>query len=279
MTQGPADYKRHLGTRLAQLMKDAGVSKLAVATELECSESKIARILRGGAGVNPSDLDKLLTFLKVSTAMREELTRLGKEASRRQPPTPWGSAVPDSLRKYFPTEATATLIRAYNPELVHGLAQTEDYARAMITASPLHRPADVPRLIQARMARQVRLSGPNPPRLHLVLSEACVRGLPGGTEVMREQLRHLVELGDLDHVAIQVIAREAGAHSASGFSFTLFSPPEDKVVAYVENPTDGIFISEAGRLESYELIWASLVDSALSPEESSKLLVTVEGQL
>jgi hypothetical protein len=85
------------------------------------------------------------------------------------------------------------MIRAYNPELVHGLAQTEDYARAMIAASPLHRPADVPRLIQARMARQARLTDANPPRLHLVLSEAAVRGLIGGTAVMREQLRHLVE--------------------------------------------------------------------------------------
>lgn len=278
MTQGPADYKKRLGERLARLMKDANVSKADIATVLDCSEAKVARILRGGVGVNPSDLDKILEHLKVGLPEREELKSLGKEASRRRPPTPWGSAVPDSLRKYFPTEETATLIRAYNPQLVHGLAQTEDYARATIVASPLHRPADVPRLVQARMARQTRLTGPNPPQLHLVLPEAVVRDLVGDAEVMREQLRHLVELSKLDHVTIQVVAREAGAHAATGFGFTLFTPPDEKVVAYVENVTDGLFISEVGRLESYELIWKSLVTSALSPEESRNLLGTVAEQ-
>ncbi|MEO6085006.1 MAG: DUF5753 domain-containing protein [Umezawaea sp.] len=279
MTQGPADFKKTLGKKLAQLMEEAGVDRLTVATELECSESKVNRFLRGGAGVSPSDLGKLLDLLKVSASVREELEHLGREARARKPPTPWGSAVPDSLRKYFPVEETATLIRTYNSELVHGLVQTEAYARTVITASPLHRKADVPRLIQARLARQVRLTGPNPPQLHLVLSEAVVRGLTGGVDVMREQLRHLVDLSKLDHVTIQVIARESGMHPAAGFPFTLFTPPDGGVLAYSENLTDGLFVSEIGRIEAYEAVWDATVTSALSLKKSRDLLDTVARQL
>jgi hypothetical protein len=260
-------------------MDEAGVSRSDVAAVLECSESKVNRFLRGGAGVNPSDLGKLLDLLKVSAPVREELEHLGREARARKPPTPWGSAVPDSLRKYFPVEETATRIRTYNSELMHGLVQTEAYARTVITASPLHRKADVPRLIQARLARQARLTGPNPPQLHIVLSEAAVRALTGGPVVMREQLEHLAELGTLDHVTIQVIAREHGMHPAASFPFTLFTPPDGGVLAYTENLTDGLFVSEIGRIEAYEAVWEATVTSALSPKESRDLLDTVARQL
>ncbi|WP_269112316.1 helix-turn-helix domain-containing protein [Lentzea aerocolonigenes] len=279
---------------MGQLMTSAGVSKLDVAGVLDCSESKVARILRGGVGVNPSDLDKFLDLLKVRGKEREELKHLGKEAKRRRPPTPWGSAVPDALRKYFGTEESAMLIRAYDPELVHGLAQTENYARTVIQASPLHRPGDVPRLVQARLARQElldeRLDSAHPPQLHLVLSEGALWRTVGGPDAMREQLHHLAELTKRKRandkrrtepgpVIVQVVPFSAGAHAATGFPFTLFTPPDGKVVAYTENVTDGLFVSEAGRIESYELTWEALMTSALSPSASVKLLDTVARQL
>jgi hypothetical protein len=279
MTHGPADYKKLLGERLGKLMARAGVDKVAMSEVLECSDSKIARIVRGGVGVGPSDLERMLDHLGVNGAERDELRQLGKEASRRRPPTPWGSAVPDALRKYFPTEDTATLIRAYDPELVYGLGQTERYARAVIEANPTHRPADVPRLVQARMARQLRLSGPTPPRLHLVLSEGAIRRVVGGAEVMREQLDHLGRLAERDEVVVQVVPFSVGAHASTGFPFMLFTTAAKPVVAYVENVTDGLFVTEAGRLETYELVWSALVASALSAEDTRALLATVARQL
>ncbi|MDX8051242.1 helix-turn-helix transcriptional regulator [Lentzea sp. BCCO 10_0798] len=294
MTQGPSDFKKSLGKRLGELMERAGVEKSEVAEMLDCSVSKVFRIVSGGVGVNPSELDRLLDFLGVEAKEREELKLLGKEAKKRRPPTPWGSAVPDSLRKYFGTEESASLIRAYDPETVNGLAQTETYMRSMIEASPLHRPGDVPRLVQARMARKhlldKRLTGEHPPRLHLLLSEGAVRREVGGAGAMRDQLCHLIELsggkrgggkrrGDSGPVVVQVVPFAAGAHAACGLPFTLFTRPDGQVVAYNENLTDGLFVSEAGRIESYELTWQSLLNSALSPQKSVELLDTVATQL
>jgi transcriptional regulator with XRE-family HTH domain len=294
MTQGPSDFKKNLGKRLGELMERAGVGKSEVAEALDCSQAKVFRILRGGVGVNASELDKLLDLLGVAAKEREELKLLGKEAKKRRPPTPWGTAVPDSLRKYFGTEESATLIRTYGPELVHGLAQTETYMRSVIEASRLHRPGDVPRLVQARLARQrsldERLDSEHPPQLHIVLSEGAIRREVGGAAAMREQLQHLIELtrsrrgavkrrGGLGPVVVQVVPFSAGAHAACGFPFTLFTPPDGNVVAYNENLTDGLFVSEAGRIESYEMTWQALVTSALSPQKSVELLDTVAKQL
>lgn len=294
MTQGPTDFKKSLGKRLSELMDRAGLGKAEIAEALDCSAAKVFRILRGDVGVNASELDRLLDLLGVKGKERDELKQLGKEAKRRRPPTPWGTAVPEGLRKYFGTEESATLIRTYDPELINGLAQTETYMRSVIEASTLHRPGDVPRLVQARQARQrfleQRLRGDHPPQLHFVLSEGVVRREIGGPDGMREQLSHLVELtrrrrggdkrrGGAGPVVVQVVPFSAGAHAACGFPFTLFTPPDGTVVAYTENLTDGIFVSETGRVESYETTWQALLASALSPSESVELLDTVARQL
>lgn len=277
---GPADYKRRLGERIAELMEAAGTSKEQVEKLLECSPSKVNRILRGDVAVNPAELKLLLDHFKLKGTERDEMVQLGEEARRRRPATPWGSAIPEGLKKYFPTEETAIKIRSYCDGVVHGLAQTEDYARALISSNPVHRPGDVTRLVQARMARQQRLNGPNPPELHLVLSEGVLWREVGGPEVMRAQLRHLVELSKRPNITIQVITFKAGAHVAADFSFTLFTPPDRPVVAYTETLTDGLFVTEPVRTETYDLVtWPAVLNSADNPERSRKLLGTVASQL
>jgi transcriptional regulator with XRE-family HTH domain len=277
---GPADYKKRLGERIAELMEAAGTSKDQVEKLLECSPSKVNRILRGDVAVNAAELRLLLDHFKLKGTERDEMVQLGEEARRRRPATPWGSAVPEALKKYFPTEETALLIRTYDPEVIHGLAQTEDYARALISSNPVHRPGDVTRLVQARMARQQRLNGANPPELHMVLSEGALHREVGGPEVMKAQLQHLVELSKRPNITIQVVTFKTGAHVAAGFSFVLFTPPDRPVVAYTENLTDGLFVTEPGRTETYDaLTWPALLTSANNAESSRKLLSRLSQQL
>lgn len=277
---GPADYKKRLGERIAELMEAAGASKEQVEALLKCSPSKVNRILRGDVGVNPSELERLLDFFELTGTDRADMAQLGEEARRRRPATPWGSAIPEALKKYFPTEETAVRIRAYCDGVIHGLGQTEEYARALIASNPVHRPSDVTRLVQARMARQQRLNGPNPPQLHMVLSEGAIRREVGGPEAMAAQLRHLIELSKRPNITIQVVTFKAGAFVAADFSFVLFTPPDRPVVAYTETLTDGLFVTEPGRTEIYDLVtWPAVLSSADNPEKSRELLGTVAAQL
>jgi hypothetical protein len=161
--------------------------------------------------VRPLELRALLDFYGVKKEDRADIEELGRAAQLRRARTPYGSVIPHKFRRLFHLKETAVELQSYDPELVHGFAQTEAYARAVTVANPLHRPQDIDRLIQARLARQARLMVPAPPRLWLMLSEGAVRREVGGADVMRDQLKHLVKLGRRPNVTIQVVPFSAGA--------------------------------------------------------------------
>jgi transcriptional regulator with XRE-family HTH domain len=275
----PTVYKLQLGATLEAIRLRAVVERDDVAKVIGCSVSKIGRIERGDVSVSPQDLRALLDHFEVPSDERAEIEQLSREARKRRPRTPYGSVIPDKFRKFFHLEETASEIQSYDGELVHGLAQTEAYARAVTVATPLHRPMDVDRLIQARMARQQRLTSAEPPRLWLVLSEGAIRRVVGGPEVMREQLGKLVELSQLAHVTIQVVPFDRGAHAATGLPFIILTRPMAQRLVYLENVTDAQFVDDPDRVAAYELVFRHVLTSALSPAESVTMIDSVAEEL
>ncbi len=287
--QSPTDYKLQLGEVLSDLRIRAKRSRKDAASVLHCSEAKIGTIERGRSAMTHSELENLLDSYTDSEAgnrvhltddEREAIEELAAAARQRRPPTPWGAAVPARLQRFFRIEETSRAIRDYHPELVHGLAQTPDYARAVIGFNTGLKPAEVDRLVQARMARQARLDGPQPVRPTLVLPEAALRLTIGGPDVMRHQLRHLVDLADQGKADVLVIQATAGMHPARGFPFTILTPPgRRRTVVYLENLTDGIFVDDEQRVEQYEVAFAQMLRTALSPRDSVTLLATVAAEV
>lgn len=277
--QSPTDYKAQLGDALTDLRKRAGKERADAALALDCSEAKIGTIERGRSAVATLELKALLDLYDVEGDERSDVEHLASEARRRRPRTPWGSVIPERLRRFFRLEEAAGSIRYYHPELVHGLAQTEDYARAIISANSSLRPGDVDRLVQARMARQTRLATSNPPALRLVLSEAAIRQIIGGPDVMRAQLRHLVALSVRPNIDVMVIPFTAGAHSANGMPFTILQAAHRKTVVYVENPTDGLVVDEPDRVARYEEVFEELITLALSTAKTVELLDSLASEL
>jgi transcriptional regulator with XRE-family HTH domain len=278
--QTPTAYKLQLGATLERLRISVGKDREDAAEVLQCSPSKIGRIERGDVGVRPLELRALLDFYGVKEEDRADIEELGRAAQRRRARTPYGSVIPDKFRRFFHLEETAVELQSYDPELVHGLAQTEAYARAVTVANPLHRPQDIDRLIQARLARQARLTAPNPPRLWLVLSEGAIRREVGGADVMREQLKHLVKLGKRPNITIQVVPFSAGAHAATGFPFTvLVRGAAGPSIVYLENVTDASFVDDPDRVANYELVFRQTLTSALTSSASADLLATLAKEL
>lgn len=275
----PTDYKTQLGVVLTDLRKRSGKERAEAASVLSCSEAKIGTIERGRSAVAPLELGALLDLYGVRGDERADVEHLAAEARRRRPRTPWGSVIPERLRRFFRYEETATIIQYYHSELFHGLVQTEDYAHALISAHPQHRPADIPRLVQARMARQSRLTGETPPELHMVLSEAAVRQRIGGPKVMRDQLHHLAAMAARPNIHIGVIPFTAGAHSSNGFPFTILTAPMRKMVVYLENLTDGIIVDEPDRVARYESAFQQLSSLVLPHENTVALLDSLAAEL
>ena len=174
-------------------------------------------------------------------------------------------------------EAEARTIRTYEQELVPGLLQTPDYARAVVRASrPTDTTEEIDRRVEIRIERQEVLTraDPPPPRVNVVLSEGALRRPVGGPDLMRKQLEYLMRPRDRANVTVQVLPFDAGVHPSMVGPFTAmtFSDPGDLGVVYVENATSALFLEEPGELRVYEELWSTLQASTLSADDSQTFL-------
>ncbi|MDT0377817.1 helix-turn-helix transcriptional regulator [Streptomyces sp. DSM 42041] len=186
------------------------------------------------------------------------------------------SGLPSWFQDYAELEARAVDIRTYQAQVVHGLLQTEEYARAVLRPA---RPGDLDGLTEARMKRQEILRGANPPRLWMVLDEAALRRPVGGPEVMRTQLRRLLDHRESPRVVVQVLPYSAGAHASLNGSLTLLDFEEGPELAYNEGHSGGRYLTEPSTVEHCGLKYDLLRAAALSPDDSADFIVQVLEEL
>lgn len=119
------------------------------------------------------------------------------------------------------------LVANFEPVVVPGLLQTEEYARQMSRGGPRELDRDdIERRIQVRMERQRILAREDRPRLWAVVDEAVIRRVVGSPEVMREQLRHLIDTAEQGKTTFQVVPFNAGAHAGTTGPFIIVDFPE-----------------------------------------------------
>ena len=136
----PTMRRRRLAGELARLREERGMTIREAAGALEWDPSKLSRVEGLQRGIIVRDVRRLLDLYQVTgEAQREALFELARQAKQRG----WWQAYADVMPSEYATligmEAEAAEIRTYQPELIHGLLQTEDYARAVIRAG---RPGD-----------------------------------------------------------------------------------------------------------------------------------------
>lgn len=271
--RSPTIRRRRLGAELRRRRESAGVTIESVADKMECSASKISRIETGHTSATPRDVRDMLGIYGVAGDECEELVQIAREARQKGWWHPYSTVLTGA---YVGLEAAAESIRAYEQQVVPGLLQTEDYARAMIRAArPDITASEVERRVSVRMARQSLLTQDDRIDLWVVLDEAVVSRPVGGDAVMRAQLHRLVEAADLPNVTIQVLSFEAGAHAGMDGTFAIldFPEPGDPDVVFAENATGGLFLEKNDELRKYIFIFDHIRAAALRPEESVALIM------
>jgi transcriptional regulator with XRE-family HTH domain len=275
MSRGPSPTvrRRRLAARLRELRENANLTIDEVGEKLECSASKISRIETGHVGVTPRDVRDMLEVYGVDDDEREALVQLAREARKKG----WWHAYNEVFTGSFVgLESDASFLHTHQALLVPGLMQTEGYTRAVIRAiRPDVAEADVELRVRGRHNRQKLLTEEqNPPEYWAVLDEAVVRRVVGGPEVMREQLKKLVELASLPHVTLQVVPFTAGAHAGMETPFLILGFPEqaDPDVVYVENTTSGVYLEQPEDVHRYTLMFDHLRAAALKPDDTVELV-------
>ncbi|MEU0516782.1 DUF5753 domain-containing protein [Streptosporangium sp. NPDC006007] len=193
----------------------------------------------------------------------------------------WWDAYADSLpgdyATYIQLEAEAAFIRSFDGTLVHGLLQTENYAREVIRSAlmGLSSPAEVERRVEVRMTRQkLLLREDSPLRFWTVIDEAVLTRRIGSGAVMREQYDRLLGLADRDNVTIQVLPFTAGVHPATAGTFAVmeFREPYDPDVVYIESMTSSLYVEKDEEMYWYTLAFDHLRAAALDIEGSKALI-------
>jgi hypothetical protein len=265
--------RRELGDELRRHRGDRRAADIAVA--LGWSESKLSRIETARNGITETDLDRLLTAYGVHGADRARLRDLARRGRVRVWWTPYRSSVPDPYDEYVALEAEAVVMAEWEAQVVPGLLQTDEYARAVIeVGADIADPETAQRRLALRMARQAVLTRDPPPRLTAVLDESVLHRAVGGRDVLDRQLQHLFDASHRPGVELLVLPFQAGAHAALTESFVIFdfAPASRSPVVHAESLTGGQFHTRPADLAVYRHAFDDLVRRALPVDASRNVI-------
>jgi len=273
---GPTALRITLGAQLRRLREASGLTTEEAAEAIRATHSKISRLERGRSGAKQRDVADLLSLYGVNgEAEREEMLMLARQATAPGWWQQYGDVLPRWLELYVGLEEAASIIRTYEVQFVHGLMQTEEYARAVILIANAHAPAaEVDRRVSMRMRRQRLLTRPGAPELWAVLDEAALRRPIAGPDVMRAQLEYLLQLTDLPNVTLQIVPFRVGPHAAAGGPFTILRFPEPDLpdVVYLEQLNSALYLDQPSDVTDYVTIMDQLCVQAETGAASKDIL-------
>ncbi|NUT48312.1 MAG: helix-turn-helix domain-containing protein [Saccharothrix sp.] len=268
----PSALQWLIGVELARYRNEAGLSLSELSKACGIGKPKLGHLETGRSTQYPGDIRKILKACGVERESIDRLVLLSSHADDASWVGPWADVVSDWLRTMVGLESLAQHEFVFEPIVLPGPLQTEAYATALTEASPRVRADSAHRLVEFRMQRAQLLHRDEPLELHAIFNLQALLLRVGGDEVMAEQYRHLLKLGALPNVTLQVVRPEAGPHAANTGQFVLLDFADARPIAYIEIQDAGVFVGGPDRVRTYTLSTQNLERVALSPGESAALI-------
>jgi transcriptional regulator with XRE-family HTH domain len=278
--QGTSVGGRRLAAELRRLREHAGLTGEEASERLGWSGSKLSRIELHRIGVKQADLRKLLAIYGVDESHRDELLALARESKQRGLPQKAAASFP--VATYAFAEAEAESVWNWEPQVIPGLLQTPEYARALrelwhrMFPSPL---AEIDRWVEVRLLRQQVLKRDPPLQLSVVMDESVLRRRFGDEAVMRQQLEHLLDVAELPNVEVQVcpLDRDRTSLPIGAFSYMQFPQVHDVPlhdIVSIENLEGNYDLEGENETFKYRVAFEYLVAESLDPAASRALIAS-----
>ncbi|MFI9748325.1 Scr1 family TA system antitoxin-like transcriptional regulator [Streptomyces sp. NPDC052494] len=189
--------------------------------------------------------------------------------------------LPEQFRGYAPIEQKAVALWLYANHVVHGLFQTEAYARALIAGGhPEPTPERVEELVLGRMARKALFDRKQVCQIELILDESVLRRPIGSEEIMREQLVYLAECARRRNVNLQVLPLDAGLgedYAADRGNLTVIETAAHDHVTYLEIQGESLLITDRAKVSAHRQRYAKIRAQALDPRRSLGFIEELAG--
>ncbi|GAB2936433.1 helix-turn-helix transcriptional regulator [Micromonospora polyrhachis] len=237
----------------------AGLTQQALGERIYVSDTVVSAIETGSKPPKEGylkDLDAALETGGLFVALWQDLVSDG--------------TTPVWLQEWIEIERAARVLRWFEPLLVPGLLQTEEYARAVLSHSRLLTDDEVEQRTASRMERQSILNDDSPPQFIAVIDGGVLRRRAGSRDIMRRQCERLLSCLDFPHVAIHVVPGE-GIHAGLAGGFIL-ARGKTGDAGHVDTPLRAGVVTDQVDIDRLDLRWESIRSEAL-PRESSAALI------
>nr|WP_285567208.1 helix-turn-helix transcriptional regulator [Actinoallomurus iriomotensis] len=253
--RGPTVLRIILGAQLRRLREMRRITCGEAAMALQVTESEIVQMERGRTKFRSADFANLLTLYGITN--QQDRTALLELADRSNDPGWWhryADILPSWFEVYIGLEEAASSIRIFETKSVPGLLQTEEYARnAILLGHPLASGHEIEQRVGLLMRRQALLTAP-PPNLWAVVDEAALRRPIGGRSLMRNQIKHLIDLSESCQTVLQIAPFHIGGQAVAGggpFSILRFAEPDLPDVVYLKQLTSALYLDKRADVERY----------------------------
>ncbi|MCF3131040.1 helix-turn-helix domain-containing protein [Streptomyces olivochromogenes] len=256
-----------VGRQVKMWRESAGLRQAELGTAIGYGEEMVSSVERGRRIPQPDFLDKADEALGAGG----KLSAMKKDVEEAR--------YPKKVRDLAKLEDEAVELGAYDNHQIHGLLQTPEYAQALYAMRrPAYTEDEIERHVAARMARKTVFERVPRPLLPFVQEEATLRRPIGGRMVLRQQLEHLLEIGKLRHVEIQVMPTDREDHAGMAGPIRLLKLQNGKTLAHWEAQLYSRVISDPREAQILEMRYGMIRAQALSPRESLAFIKKVLGE-
>ncbi|WP_243628226.1 helix-turn-helix transcriptional regulator [Streptomyces sp. APSN-46.1] len=263
----PSALRRGLGAQLRTLREKRGLSRQELGGQTNFSPSTIGAFERGERSMDVGTIETVDDLLGGQGLLKVVVPYLEEERYAPQ------------FRNFLPIEAKAVSLWVYSTHVLHGLLQTEAYARQVFEDHwPPVGTKEIERRLDARLDRQAVLHRDPPPVLCFVLEETFLLRKIGGERVWREQLEHLLECGRLPYVSIQLVPLECEVALGSVGPMTIAETPAHRMLGYVEGQGQSWVISDRAVVSEMVQRHANIRGMALNPQDSAQRIERLLGE-
>ncbi|MGW0824216.1 helix-turn-helix domain-containing protein [Streptomyces sp. NPDC002845] len=263
-----------LGKMLRLLRERAGLTQKEFGKMVGYGPDQIGAMERGVRVPRPEFLDQADEILGAGGLLKEAKEDVERAMSKRR------TRHPEWYRSYAALEAEAIELHHYCNQALHGLLQTEDYARALFVRwRPLLSEEAIEKRVSDRLSRQQVFDRQPLPVISYVLEEVVLDRPIGGKDVFAEQLERLLRIGSLRNVEIQVMPTVCEEHPILDGAFNLVTPKKHAQVGYTETQGYPRLITDTEEVRQLAERYGIMRALALSPRESRALIEKKLGEL